>query len=79
MDRGFNEGTVCQRRPYNRLIIGVWFTIIFLLLSIVSTTSQIMEEDILNYLSTVMFRGTPCYVKFQNYRTLFPKNLVNPG
>ena len=24
------------------------------------TTEQFMEEDILNYLSTVMFRGTPC-------------------
>ena len=24
------------------------------------TTYQIMEEDILNYSPTVMFRGTPC-------------------
>ena len=28
------------------------------------TTFQIMEEDILNYLPTVMFRGTPCILLF---------------
>ena len=27
------------------------------------TTYQIMEEDILNYSPTVMFRGTPCIQK----------------
>jgi len=34
---------------------------IFLLLSLVlNNLKQIMEEDILNYLPTVMFCGTPC-------------------
>ena len=23
---GFNGDTVCRRRPYNRVILGVWFT-----------------------------------------------------
>ena len=23
-------GTVCQRRPYNRVILGVWFTNIYI-------------------------------------------------
>jgi len=26
VDGGSNGGTVCQRRPYNRVILGVWFT-----------------------------------------------------
>ena len=29
MDGGSNGGTVCQRRPHNRVILGVWFTILF--------------------------------------------------
>ena len=30
------------------------------------TTEQILEKDILNYSSTVMFRGTPCTINFSN-------------
>ena len=26
VDGGFNGDTVCRRRPYNRVILGVWFT-----------------------------------------------------
>ena len=29
MDGGFNGDTVCRRRPYNRVILGVWFTKIY--------------------------------------------------
>ena len=28
MDGGSNGGTVCKRRPYSRVILGVWFTAI---------------------------------------------------
>ena len=31
MDGGFNGDTVFQRRPYNRVILGVWFTIIHMM------------------------------------------------
>ena len=30
MDGGFKGGIVCQRRPYNREILGVWFTEIYI-------------------------------------------------
>jgi len=30
VDGGFNGGTVCRRWPYNRVILGVWFTTLFL-------------------------------------------------
>ena len=30
VDGGFNGGTVCRRRPYNRVNLGVWFTTLFL-------------------------------------------------
>ena len=28
MNGGFNGGTICLRRPYNRVNYGVWFTTI---------------------------------------------------
>ena len=34
--------------------------IYFLLVSLLSNNSKIIQEDISNYSSTVMFRGTPC-------------------
>ena len=50
----------------NIYLFDINFTIILLSFSIsyhhlwYQTTYQIMEEDILNYLPTVMFPGTPC-------------------
>ena len=31
MDGGFNGDTVCRRRPYNRVTLGVWFTILYMI------------------------------------------------
>ena len=28
MNGGSNGGTICQRRPYNRVDYGIWFTIL---------------------------------------------------
>ena len=49
--------------PYNIYYYSLWQ----------QTTSNIMEEDILNYSPTVMFRGTPCISCLQNYSGLRAK------
>ena len=57
-------------------LTAVWYS---LLLSLVSNNSQIMEDDILNYWPTVMFRGTPCtiYVLLKELSTSFSAILTS--
>ena len=43
---------------------------IFLLLSFLVNNLKILEEEILNYLPTVMFREKPCICKKKNQKQL---------
>ena len=45
VDGGFNGGTVCRRRPYNRVNLGVWFTLCYLIkdLSTLSTLQMVIR------------------------------------
>ena len=52
------------RLPYNVYYYSLWY----------QTTYKIMEEDILKYSPTVMFRGTPCTFKPKNL-FIFPKSV----
>ena len=46
VDGGFNGDTVCWRQPYNRVILGVWFTKIYLgLLNIYCQLSAVCSYE----------------------------------
>ena len=54
MNRGFNGGTICQRRPYNRVNWGVWFTIVHVK-SINSQKISLVIQIILNVIQQLLY------------------------